>query len=139
MFPTVGEHLTGHRSLAAKDQGAGTFQGDGIDTKGVKELMFIVDAGVALATSTNNIKFQNSDDDGVGDAYADIPGATVAEITDANDQTVYIVRVRVEGLAKRWIRPFSTVAVANAEFGITCVKSYVKYPKAANPVLALSI
>lgn len=90
---------------------------DGVDTKGFETVMFELNVGVATATGTLDVKLQESSDDGVADAYADITGAVFVQVTVANDNTVYLLRIKSRNF-KRYLRTVSTIATDTVTAGI---------------------
>ena len=58
---------------------SGAGNSTGIDCKGFREILFVVDYGTA-GTSLD-FKVQSSSDDGSNDAYADISGAAITQLT----------------------------------------------------------
>lgn len=88
------ESLKAVVGIPTQDIGATTVDGYGVSTKDYDEALVVVN--VATTDGTMDIKLQESSDDGVGDAYTDIAGAVFEQITPANDNTVYVGRVRVK-------------------------------------------
>lgn len=83
----------------------GTLNGTGIDTRSYDEALIVLHAGTADATGVANVKVQDSADNST---FADITGAVFAEITTANDNTIYVGRVRTKAY-RRYLRVVSVV------------------------------
>ena len=96
---------------------AGTDNSASADTKDFDEMLIVLSSGVSVATSTLNVKLQDSADDST---FADITGAAFAEITDANDNTIYVARLRCKNF-KRYIRAVLITATANATAGVNFI------------------
>lgn len=103
------EALKFAQSIKPASHAAGTITGTGVLVRDFDDLMVALDAGVFAATGDATLKLQESDDDGVADAYADIPGAVMSNKPIASDEAPYVGNVN---LAKRkhWIRAVVTVA-----------------------------
>ncbi|MGB0889969.1 MAG: hypothetical protein ACPGWS_06755 [Solirubrobacterales bacterium] len=95
---------------------AGATNGAAIDCRGFEYAMFIVASGTNQATGTLDCKIQESSDNAVSDAYADVTGATFTQITTANDTAVRVCQVRLHG-RERYLRMVGTVATAACIYG----------------------
>ena len=123
------EYLAAKRGVAGS--AIATVNGPGIDTKGYSEAMIVLVAGAFTATGTLAVKVQHSNDDGSGDAYADLTGAAFTTLTDATDDSVKVARLKLDGNGcKRWIRIVSTVATAAAPHGVAVILGGDQYPPA---------
>jgi hypothetical protein len=117
--------------LGASGSAIGTVNGPGIDTKGYSEAMICLAAGAFTATGTLDVKVQHSNDDGSGDAYADLTGAAFAQLTDSTDLAMKVGRLKLDGNGcKRYIRIVGVVATAAAPYGVTVVLGGDQYPPA---------
>lgn len=70
----------------------------GVDCQGFDEALVILNCGDFTATGDVSFQLEESSDDAVADAYADITGAAISEKTTSTDATVYVGRI---DLAKR--------------------------------------
>jgi hypothetical protein len=96
------------------DSHTGAVNGAEFDTAGWNEAIVIFSAGTVAATGTLNCKVQETATSGSG--YADISGAAFAQVTDANDNAIYIARLKL-GAVKgrlRYMRAVMTQATAAA-------------------------
>ena len=118
MIQALEEGLKAEVGIAAQDHAVAAVNGDGIDTTGYDEALIILNAGTATATGTADVKLQESSDNAVADAYADIAGAAFAQITTANHETLFVGRIRVKNF-ERYIRVVSTVGTDTVELGVT--------------------
>lgn len=84
---------------------------DGVDMVGYSGAEFVCLIGDITATGTVAMKIQQSDDDGVADAYSDLTGATVA--ADDADSDL-LLRLEVAKPRKRYLRAVVTRATANS-------------------------
>lgn len=110
----------------------------GVDTKGFEACTFAVVLRAIVATQIASVKIQQSDDDGSGDAYADIPvqeaiGADVEtpavgtiEILDADDNTTKLLGTVGK---KRWQR--CVVTTTTTDSIIFSIDSILGHPKNA--------
>lgn len=96
---------------------AGAQNGTGVDCRGFDDLKVVLSNGVFTATGDITLKLQESDDNGVSDAYADITGATMTNMPIASDETVYVANVNL-AKRKRYIRAVVTVADDACIFGV---------------------
>jgi hypothetical protein len=98
-----------------------TNPGNGIDTLGYEDLLVLAGVGIIAATAVVTLSVQHSDDDGVGDAYANVTGAVISP-ADSDDGTLYVGKVRLNTAGmKRWIRAHAIVATAVGDYYITCL------------------
>lgn len=99
-------------ALSPVSTNSAALAGIGVDTKGWREALIIAQFGLA-AGGTRTVKVQESDDDGVLDAYADVAGATFAAVTTSDDVNLYVGRLDL-GPRKRYLRVYHTGDGANA-------------------------
>jgi len=99
--------------LVADNHGAGTVNGPGIDRLGFEEALVVVNSGANGAGGTVNVKVQESDDNS---SWADVAGAAFAQITEANDNTVYVGHLNLVS-RKRYLRLVATVGTAACDLG----------------------
>jgi len=84
----------------------------GIDCKGYEQACLVISTNTLAAGYVGTVTIQDSDDDGSGDAYALVTGATITIADSDDDSTLYAkLRLNVPGV-KRWIR--ATLAIATA-------------------------
>ena len=112
------EALLVKQGIISADHGTGTVTGTGVDTKDFDTLMLLVASGVVTATGTVDVTLEESDV--LGSGYSAIVGAVLPQITEANDQTDNIIRVKCKNF-KRFIRAVAVVATDTAEFSATFV------------------
>ncbi|GIW70326.1 MAG: hypothetical protein KatS3mg101_1073 [Patescibacteria group bacterium] len=91
--------------------------GISVDTQGYNSAAVILEVGAVSGTNpTLDVKLQESAD---GSTWADISGATFAQVTAANNSQI----LRVEGLGtsrKRYIRAVATVGGTSPSFNTAC-------------------
>lgn len=109
-------------------QTPGTVNGPNIDTSKHDVADFHLNVGTAVATSTIDVKLQESADDGAGApaGYADVSGGAFAQILAAATPTHKHMSVNLRG-RKKWLRLVSVVGTANATLGASCILSAGKY------------
>lgn len=83
---------------------------DGIDMQGYNSCKFDVLLGAITSTGVPAIKVQQSDDDGVADAYSDLAGTAFAA-TDADSNK--IISVEIVRPLKRYLKLILTRTTAN--------------------------
>ena len=110
------EVLKAEIGIAAQDLGAATATGTGFDTRDYDEALVILN--VATTDGTLNVKLQESSDDGDADAYADITGAVFTEIDTANDNSIYVARIRVKNF-ERYMRVIGVGTGTTTVFSVT--------------------
>lgn len=116
MNHTLSENTLVKQSIAPQAvAGAATVNGTGIDCQGFESLLVDIQIGAIAdaAGKSLTVKLQESYDDGVADAYADITDATTGAILTAGDGEPYLIDVNLSERA-RYIR---AVAVAGADDG----------------------
>jgi len=100
--------------IPAQDQGAGTVNGAGIDTKDFEEAMILLQVGDATS-GTVDVTIEESDDNS---SFSAITGAVFPQVDSSNDQDIYVGRVSVKNF-KRYIRVVSVVATNAIELSAT--------------------
>jgi hypothetical protein len=109
--------------LVADNHAAGTVNGPAIDRRGFEEALVVVNSGANGTGGTVNLKVQESDASDTG--FADIAGAAFPEITEANDNTVYVGRFNLVG-RKRYLRLVAVVGTAACDLGATVILGAAK-------------
>ncbi len=113
MQMTAHEFIKVVPTLEAKSWAVGANAGAAVDCLGFDEALIVINAGVA--TGTLDAKVQESATTTSGD-FTDITDAAFTTITSANDETLYVGRVRCSG-RKRYLRVLGTVATDVVVFG----------------------
>lgn len=90
---------------------AATNNGTAVDCLGYRRALVVFNAGTADASAEADVKIQSSDASGSG--FADITGATFAQVTTANDDTIYVAEIQTEN-HKRYLRAVATCDGTNA-------------------------
>lgn len=104
--------------IVADNHAAGTVNGAAIDRKGFEEALIVVNSGTNGTGGTADIKVQESD--AAGSGFADVTGAAFTQITESNDNNVYVGRLNLIG-RKRYIRVVATVATAACDLGVDVI------------------
>lgn len=112
--------------LGACGSAVATINGTGIDTKGYTAAEVILVAGAFTATGTLDVKVQDSADNA---SWADVSGASFAQLIDSTDNAVKVGRLKLAGnLVRRYIRIVSVVGTAAAPHGVTVLLLGDQYP-----------
>lgn len=98
---------------------AGTDNAAAADTKDFDDMLIVLSSGVSVATSTLDVKLQESSDNS---SFSDIVGAVFTQILPANDNTVYVGRLKCKNF-ERYIRAVLVTATANATAGVNYILS----------------
>ena len=109
--------------IVANNHSASTVNGAAIDRLGFDEALVVVNSGTNGTSGTVDIKIQESEDGSTG--WADVSGASFAQITESNDNTVYVGRLNLSG-RKRYIRVVAVVGTAACAFGVDVILSSAK-------------
>ena len=104
--------------IVADNHAAGTVNGPAIDRRGFEEALVVVNSGANGTNGTVDVKVQESDASDSG--FADITGAAFAQITEANDNNVYVGRLNLTG-RKRYIRVVAAVGTAACDLGVDVI------------------
>jgi hypothetical protein len=115
-----GELLTaGKRTDSAATNGASFDYGAGVGTTAFGLQMYV--HLIAFTGTSVTIKIQSSTDDGAGDAFADVTGATTSALT-----TPQAVRVQTGAAVsvERYLRVVTTGTFSNAVFVVNAVRNY---------------
>jgi len=132
-------------SLAGLAGGAvGVTTGTALDTKGMEQCTVIVQIGVMIATSTLDIKIEDSADNS---AWADLAGAVFAQVPDTGDNTVLVGKIKCNRDSgtpvRRYLRVSGTVGTAVAEYGALLIGSnlsgHIPYMTNAMPAAEFDI
>lgn len=107
MQGTIQKEIKAMYSLLPQSLQVGANNGTGVDTKGFAEAMIVIMAGAVTSNGSHAFKVQESSDDAVADAYADISSATFTAITADNDNAVYVGRLNLR-TRERYIRVVDT-------------------------------
>ena len=110
--------------LVADNHSAATHKGPAIDRLGFEEALVVVNSGANGAGGTVDIKVQESDTTTDGD-FADVSGAAFTQITEANDNNVYVGRLNLVG-RKRYLRVVAVVGTAACDFGVEVILGAAK-------------
>ena len=111
------EHLKVVSMDAPLEHAIGANNGTAVDCRGFDDLMVIIHLGVLTATGDATIKFQESSDNGVADAWADITGAAFSEKDLADGAGVWVGNINL-AKRERYIRSVNTVADDTTLLGI---------------------
>ena len=103
--------------IVADNHSAGTVNGTVFDTKDYDEALIIVNSGANGSSGTLDIKVQEGQETDLSDA-ADISGAAFTQITEANDNTIYVGRVQCKNY-ERYMRIVAVIATAACDAGVT--------------------
>jgi hypothetical protein len=98
MYHTPSQNSLVKQSIAPQAvAGAATVNGTGVDCAGYESALVDIEVGaiVAAAGKSLTIKLQESSDNGVADAFADITGATTSAIVAAGQNKPYLFDVNL--------------------------------------------
>lgn len=76
--------------------GTSDFRSTGVRTRGFKRICWILLIGTMAASSSVDVKAQQSSDDAVADGYSDLAGSATAQVTATDDNKIVIVDYEVE-------------------------------------------
>ena len=111
------EHVKAVQSHAGEAWGVAANAGAEIDTKGWDEALVIVNAGTATGTATITVTECASS----GGSFDAITDAAFTAITSANDDAIYVGRIKLQGANPsrlRYIKVLNTVTVDVVDVGI---------------------
>lgn len=107
---TPSDHVLNKLSLAPQAVGAGaTVNGTGVDKRGWETAQAAIDIGAVVdaANTSVTVKLQESSDDGVSDAYADVSGATTGAVLNAGQNEPYTFDINLSD-RERYLRLVAT-------------------------------
>lgn len=111
-----------HGVVAVSGASAGTKNSAGLDCGGMEQATVILTTGTIEATGTLDVTIQDSDDDGATDAYANVAGAVFSQKVDADDDMIYLGKIKCNTAGvKRWLRIQAIAATADADYGCVMV------------------
>ena len=109
---------------------------DGVDCKGYREALVVIQCGAFTATGDVEFDVEESADDST---YADVTDATTGELVQADDQTTYMIRLDLTK-RKRYIRVGYDVDDDACIFGITVLLTDpIIRPATASATLSASV
>jgi hypothetical protein len=117
---TLYERALAKIGIVAGDHAVGTLNGTGIDTTGYNRALIILNSGTNGAGGTVDVKVQESSDDGATDAYADISGAAFSQITESNDNEIYLMDIDLTPVEK-YIRTVGITGTATCDYGVDVI------------------
>ena len=111
------------QSHKAGEWSANTHASSSIRTRSHSYGLVILNAGtVGAGPSTVDVKVQESSDDGVADAWADVTGAAFTQVVAANDNTVYMGHLNMNS-REAYVRVVVVVAANPCDLGVTVLMS----------------
>ena len=113
------DHVKLVQSHASDSRATGTVNGSGIDTKGFKYALVLLNAGTVATGGTLDVHVEESSDDAAADAYADISSASFTQVTPSNDNASYAMEIRLsQSNIERYIRVVGVLATAGGDYSI---------------------
>ena len=100
------------RVLNATAAGATNVNTTGVDMSGFEGVLFVADFGALTATQVTKMKLQESSDNGVVDAWADITGSLTAAMADADSSKLLLCEDAKP--RQRYVRAVVVRGTANA-------------------------
>lgn len=95
----------------------------GVDMANFESVTFIALFGTLTATQVTKLTAQQSDDDGVGDAYSDLEGSSTGPLADGDSNKMLVLEITKP--RKRWVRVTVDRGTANAVIdGVTAIQSH---------------
>ena len=108
------EEIEVHRTIAPDAHTVGTINGDSVDTKGFRTALVFLDVGT-VGTSVD-FDVEESEDDGVADAFTVIAGSAITQITVTEKQVIIAINVEQ---TERHIR--GVLAAGGTEDAAACI------------------
>lgn len=112
------------QALKADNYATGTSTSAEIDVGGFAEAIVIFDAGTVGTSGTVDVIVRDCATS--GGTYADLTGAAFTQVVAANDEAVYIGRIRLDSATagttdkcERYIKIQAVVGTAACDFGVT--------------------
>jgi hypothetical protein len=112
------------QALKADNYSAAVATSAEIDTTGFAEAVVIFDAGTVGASGTVDVIVRDCAT--TGGTYADLTGAAFTQVVAANDEAVYVGRIRLNSATagttdkcERFIKIQATVGTASCDLGVT--------------------
>lgn len=134
-------------ALPTISRAAGTYTSASyLDTAGFSEAIIILTAGTHT-TGTTDVKLRSATDSS-GTGVADVPGASFTQITSANDEKLFVGRVKLTPYTagvnqsgttskpERFLQVSSTVATAAGIYGVTIILTGPVNPNAMGTTLS---
>ena len=98
-----------------------------IDTRGFQEALIILNAGTVAATSTLDVKVQDTSTTGLG--YADMTSTAFVQVTPSNDEQIFVGRIKFNSYtngtadkAERFLRVVGVTGGSGASvYGVTVI------------------
>lgn len=100
------------RVMNAVAAGTSDQNSTGVSMEGYNGVLFIAAFGALTATQVTLLKAQQSDDDGVGDAYSDLEDSATAALADADGNKMLVIDIWKP--KKKYVRATIDRGTANA-------------------------
>lgn len=104
------EYTKAVSTLKADSYSAASTNGTAVDTKGYRKALVVLNAGTAAASAEADVSIETSADNST---WAALSGASFAQITTANDETVYVGSLDCD-LNNRYVRAVNAGDGTNA-------------------------
>lgn len=104
------EYCKAVSTLKAASYSAASTNGTAVDTKGYRKALVVLNAGTAAASAEADVSIETSADNST---WAALSGASFAQITTANDETVYVGSIDCD-LNNRYVRAVNVGDGTNA-------------------------
>ncbi len=111
MVNTLTENFKIQRVSNAVAAGTTDINSSSVDMQGSESVTFVVALGAIVAGAVTSVKAQQSSDDGVADAFADLAGSAITVADDDDNQLVALEIVRPR---ERYVRCTVDRATQNA-------------------------
>lgn len=119
MHDSLHQHLKQVTGIEPDAYAAGTKNGTGFSIAGFREVLVILEVGDMEASATLDVKIQQSSDNGVADAFADVASAVFTQKVDAtDDNTGWVLRLNAEG-RELYLRVVGVTAVDAVDYGVS--------------------
>ena len=114
------------RIKVSQAAGTGTITSDSIDMQGYEGVAILTVLGAVVAGAATSVKLQQSSDDGVSDAYADLTGTSIT-IADSDDDLIALQDIWQP--RERYVRAVVSRATQNSE--VDAIIALLYRPKTA--------
>ena len=116
----IGPNVKVVQCILPRQQPMATTDSAAVDSADFDEALIVLECGTFQVSGTAKVTVQESVDSAFT-SPVDISGAAFAEVTDANDEQIYVGVVQLEPGRLRYLRIRSVVAAATEPLAVTII------------------
>ncbi len=113
-----------HGQVAVVGHAIETKVSAGLNCRNMEQVNIMLQVGAVVSGGTIDVEIEESDDDGVGDAYASLTNAVFTQKLIGDEDTTFYGKIKVNTAGvKRWLRVSAVIAVQLADYSVTMLST----------------